>query len=139
MYHIVLNQDLIGFFFSQGGPESSTCFKVDIFCNFECLPNAKFLNYMPISAYPFAMSTEEKKKCMLMLQQKPLTTLKEENENDGTIIPNIFLKMIRKFKNGLPGLDRLRAWGLINAIPGLTSGLALAGNMIANNSMMDFE
>lgn len=127
------------FFFSQGGPEASTCFKVDIFCNFECLPNAKFLNYMPISAYPFAMSSEEKKKCMLMLQQKPLTTLKEEKEDDDTMIPNIFLRMIRKFKNGLPSLDRLRAWGLINAIPGLTSGLALAGNMIANNMMMDFE
>ena len=127
------------FFFSQGGPESATCFKVDIFCNFECLPNAKFLNYMPISAYPFAMSTEEKKKCMLLLQQKPLTTLKEESEDDASIVPNIFLKMIKKFKNGLPSLDRLRAWGLINAIPGLTSGLALAGNMIATNSMMDYE
>jgi len=50
------------FFYSLGAPPSSNCFKVDIYCNFECLPNAKYLNYMPITLNPYIISNEEKKK-----------------------------------------------------------------------------
>lgn len=125
-------------FYCWGGPQSQNCFKIDLFCNFECLPEPSFLNYMPISAYPFMITPEEKKKCIMVIQNKPILKLNEDNEG-GFEVPDIFLKLVNKFKNGLPGFERLRAWGLINAIPGLNSGLALAGNMIAVNSMMDYE
>ena len=45
--------------------------------------------------------------------------------------------MIKKFKNGLPSLDRLKICGIINAIPTLQPGLALTGNMIMNNMLVD--
>lgn len=136
-----VNQQKRGFnwmFYCWGGPQGQNCFKIDLFCNFECLPEPSFLNYMPISAYPFMITPDEKKKCIMVIQNKPILKLNEDNEG-GFEVPDIFLKLVNKFKNGLPGFERLRAWGLINAIPGLSSGLALAGNMIATNSMMDYE
>lgn len=124
-------------FFAQSCPQSSNCFKVDIYLNFECLPAASFLNYMPVTVNPYLISAGNKKKCIMMIQNKPIGKV-EEKEEDGVVVPDIFEKMIYKFKNGLPSFERLAAWGLINAVPGLKSGLALAGNMITTN-MMDFE
>lgn len=124
-------------FWAVGTPANKNCFKIDIFCNFECLPDPAFLNYMPISAYPFMLSPDEKKKFIMLVQSRPILKLNEERD-DIIEVPDLFLKMISKFKNGLPGFDRLRACGLINAIPSLKPGLALAGNMISANAM-DFD
>ena len=49
-----------------GAPPNSSCFKVDIYCNFETLPNAEFLNYMPISLSPSHISPEVKKQSILI-------------------------------------------------------------------------
>ena len=125
------------FFYSLGAPVNSNCFKVDIYCNFECLPNAKYLNYMPITLNPYVISSEEKKRMNLIVQNRPVLKATED-PNDGVQVPSLFNKMIKKFDNGLPGFDKLRAMGLMNAIPGFKSGLALAGTMIGQNSM-DFD
>lgn len=50
------------FFYGLGCPANTNCFKIDIYCNFECLPKAKFLNYMPITLNPYVITNEEKKK-----------------------------------------------------------------------------
>ena len=122
------------FFYATNAPASSNCFKLDIYCNFECLPNAQFLNYMPISLTPFTVSVEEKKKAIVIAQQKPVMKSAEDTyEQVGA--PNLFNKMIKKFDQGLPGFDKLKSYGLMGAIPGLKSGLALAGNMIQANMM----
>ena len=124
-------------FYAQSAPPDSYCFKVDIFCNFECLPQPAFLNYMPISSYPFSVSLEQQKKFILTVQSNPIMKLDEESECDSEV-PDLFIKMIKKFKNGLPSLEKMRAWGIISAVPGLSSGLALAGNMIAENSWNNY-
>jgi len=125
------------FFYTLGAPPSANCFKVDIYCNFECLPNAKYLNYMPITLNPYVLSTEEKKRMNLVVQSKPVLKANEE-AGEGVQIPSLFNKMIKKFDNGLPGFNKLASAGLISAIPGLKPGLTLAGNMIGVNSM-DYE
>lgn len=123
-------------FYASGAPIASNCFKIDIYCNFECLPNASFLNYMPISLTPFTTSPEEKKRAIVIAQNKPIMKA-GENTYDDVATPNLFNKMIKKFDNGLPGFDKLKAYGIMTGIPGLKSGLALAGNMIASNMMID--
>ena len=125
------------FFYSLGAPPSSNCFKVDIYCNFECLPNAKYLNYMPITLNPYIISTEEKKRMNLLVQSKPVLK-SNENNSDGSQIPSIFNKMIKKFDNGLPGFEKLRSYGIMAGIPSLKPGLSLAGAMI-NTEAMDYE
>lgn len=123
-------------FYALGCPPNSNCFKIDIYCNFETIPKAKYLNYMPISINPYSISTEEKKRLILAVQNNPILKGDEEG-GDGILIPSLFMRMMHKFSGGMPGLDRLKSWGLINSVPGLKSGLALAGNMIASN--MDVE
>ena len=86
---------------------------------------------MPITINPYLIPASLKKKCIMMAQSKPIG--KANDENLDCDIPDIFLKLIQKFKDGLPGFERLAAWGIISAIPGLKSGLALANNMIATN------
>lgn len=124
------------FFYSSGATANSPLFKVDIYCNFECLPSARFLNYMPITLNPFYIAPEEKKRIIMFLHHKAIMKC-DEDIFDEVAIPNIFMKMIKKFKNGLPGFDRLRSWGLLNALPGYGPGLALAGNMIQTQMQLD--
>lgn len=123
------------FFWASGAPPKSACFKVDIYCNFECLPTAKFLNYMPVTVNPCYVSTEEKKRWIMFIQSHPIMKGNEQISDEASL-PDIFIKLMRKFKNGLPSFEKLRAWGLIHSIPSLKPGLALAGNMIASNSMV---
>lgn len=124
------------FFWAQGCPAGTACFKADIYCNYECLPNAKFLNYMPISINNVYIPVDKRKEWIMNIQQHPIMKANEDISSE-VGIPNIFVKMIRKFKNGLPGFERLRACGLIGAVPGLKSGLALAGNMIQSQMQID--
>ena len=121
------------FFWASGAP-TGPCFKVDIYCNFECLPTAKFLNYMPITVNPCYVSSEEKKRWIMYLQSHPIMKA-DETIGDENSLPDIFIKLMRKFKNGLPCFEKLRAWGLIQSIPSLKPGLALAGTMLASDAM----
>ena len=117
------------FVYVLGAPPSSACFKVDIYCNFECLPNASFLNYLPLSMNASSISNAEKKNAISVVQKKPIMSTK-----DSTAIvikePSIWDKLKKKFSNSLPGIGKLLSMGLSSMIPGLKSGLALAGTML---------
>ena len=117
------------FVYVLGGPPSSACFKVDIYCNYECLPNATFLNYLPLSMNASSISNVEKKNAITVVQQKPISSIKDSK--DLTITePSIWEKLKKKFSNSLPGIGKLISKGLISMIPSLKPGLALAGNML---------
>lgn len=124
------------FFWCRGGPFNSPCFRVDICLNFECLPSSSFLNYMPVTVSPCFLSLDEKKKAILVVQERCICSPKDENVYEVTV-PSLFIKMMKKFKNGLPGFDRLRACGLIGAIPSLKPGLVLAGSMLQQSMQLD--
>lgn len=50
----------VQFIYVTGGPPSSSVLKVNIFSNFECIPDASFLNYIPTStASPIAIDNEK--------------------------------------------------------------------------------
>lgn len=57
-----------------GAPPTSECFKLDIYLNFETLPNATYLNYMPISPNNSTLSNEDKKNTISLTQQNAITT-----------------------------------------------------------------
>lgn len=83
-----------------GAPPSSACFKVDIYCNFETLPNAEFLNYMPISLSSHRVSPEIKKQSIAIVQQKPITDLKEKTPWYGDIKKGLVSGLKKVFKSG---------------------------------------
>ena len=115
--------------YTLGAPPSSACFKVDIFCNFECLPNAEFLNYLPLSINVDHTTPEQKKEATLIIQKKPIMKISETEVVQNTK-PSIWTKMYNKFKKSLPNIGKLVANGLVSAIPALKPGLALANSMI---------
>ena len=120
------------FIYVLGAPPSSSCFKVDIYCNFECLPNATFLNYLPLSMNADSITNSEKKAAIAIVQKKPIMSTKDQNAI--TISkPSIWEKLKNKFSNALPGIGKLISWGLETMIPGLKPGLALAGTLLSAN------
>lgn len=122
------------FVYVLGAPASSACFKVDIYCNFECLPNAAFLNYLPLTMSPMGISSQEKRKANMIIQQKPVMKSTETSLVKGTVMPSIWDKLKNKFSNKLPGIGKLIAKGIISMIPGLKGGLSLAGTMLESGS-----
>ena len=112
-----------------GAPPSSSCFKVDIYCNFECLPNAEFLNYLPLTLNLDPTTPEEKKEASIIVQGKPVMKI-SETEKVVPAKPSIWRKMVDKFKGNLPGIAKLMAAGLVTAIPQLKPGLAVANAII---------
>ena len=111
-----------------GAPADQACFKLDIYCNFECLPASPFLNYLPLSMSTESISNIEKKNAISIVQQKPIMNIKDNMAL--TTKPSIWEKLKQKFKNSLPGIGKLIGWGLTSMIPGLKPGLALAGTML---------
>ena len=116
--------------YTLGAPPNSACFKVDIYCNFECLPNAEFLNYLPLSINVDSTTQEQKKEATLIIQQKPIMKINETETRTPGNQPSIWRKMYDKFKSSLPSIGKLVAQGLISAIPGYKPGLALAGTIL---------
>ena len=118
------------FIYVLGAPPTSSCFKVDIYCNYECLPNASFLNYLPLSMNADTISNAEKKSIIATVQQKPVMSIKETQALVVPAKPSIWEKLKNKFKDALPGIGKLIKWGITSMIPGLKPGLALAGTML---------
>ena len=117
--------------YTLGAPPSSACFKVDIFCNFECLPNAEFLNYLPLSMNVDHITPEQKKEAQLIVQNKPIMKISESEQGKPGDKPSIWSKMVSKFKNALPGIGKLIGAGLVKAIPALKPGVAIANAMMS--------
>lgn len=112
-----------------GAPVSASCFKVDFYLNFECLPNASFLNYMPITPSCGYVSNQEKKESITIVQNKPVMKSSETITitNDKS---NAWKKLKKAFQGALPSIGKLFAKGLIQAIPYMKPGLAIAGSLI---------
>lgn len=118
------------FVYVLGAPSSTACFKVDIYCNYECLPNASFLNYLPLTMSPMGVSSEEKRRSNLIVQRKPVMKISDSNVVTTSVMPSIWDKMKKKFSGLLPGIGKLIAKGIVSLIPGFKGGLALAGNLL---------
>jgi hypothetical protein len=113
-----------------GAPANNACFKLDMYLNFECLPNASFMNYLPLTLSPMGTSSDEKRKANLIIQQKPIMKSSETNDYSSAPMPSIWTKLKNKFNGYLPSIEKLISKGIINGIPGLKTGLALAGTML---------
>ena len=112
-----------------GAPVSSSCFKMDFYLNFECLPNATFLNYMPITPSCDYVSNQEKKESIVVVQKKPIMKMNEDviiKEKD----EDPWLRLKKAFQGKLPSIKKLIMNGLIKTIPMLKPGIALAGALI---------
>ncbi len=60
----------------QDGVPSSLNYKIDIYCNYECLPDATFLNYIPTSLGDRG-SQMQKEEAIKFVQNSPITTADE--------------------------------------------------------------
>ena len=110
-----------------GAPANQACFKLDIYCNFECLPSSPFLNYLPLSMNTEFASPEIKKKAGVIVQQKPIMKANEEIVTSEP--PSIWQRLKNKFMDSLPGISKLITTGLVSAVPQLQLGTALANTM----------
>lgn len=120
------------FIYVLGAPPNSSCFKLDIYCNYECLPNASFLNYLPLTITPGPISNKDKHDATLYIQKKPIMKISEITPTPK--IPSLWERMIKKFKNNLPGIKKLITNSIVQAIPILKPGLALANSLLALTS-----
>ena len=123
------------FIYTLGAP-NTPCLKLDIYCNYECLPSAKFLNYMPTSISTYGINAKEKKETLDIIQSKPIMKANEvlQVETPGSLGFKGYMKaMAKKFKNGLPPMSKLVNMGLSYLVPKLKPAISLVGTMI--NSM----
>jgi len=115
------------FFYSINAPPNTACFKVDIYCNYECLPNASFLNYLPLSMNAKGISSKEKQKANMIVQQKPVMKANEGVEKVSTsVMPSIWNKMIDKFSGQLPNIASMFGKGILTALSGFKTGIAIS-------------
>lgn len=113
-----------------GAPPSTSCFKIDIYCNFECLPNASFLNYMPITPSCGYVSPQEKKESITIVQNKPVMKSTETITVSKPNKVNAWKKLKKAFQGALPSIGKLFTKGLIKAIPYMKPGLGIAGTLL---------
>jgi hypothetical protein len=119
-----------------GAPPSTSCFKIDYYLNFECLPNASFLNYMPISPPCGHVSSSEKKDSIAIVQQKPIMKSNEEIAVVKKNKINAWKQLKKAFQGALPSIGKLIAKGIISAIPYMKPGLAIAGTLLESASSL---
>ena len=120
------------FIYTLGAPTGS-CLKLDIYCNFECLPSASFLNYMPVSVSTYGLSNQEKKDIIATVQEKPILKAGERIEVQSPSVMGWgpYLKsMAKRFKNSMPSIGKLIGIGLNNIIPKLKPAISVVGTLI---------
>ena len=75
----IFKTGFLQFIYILGGPPSSNILKVDVFLNFECLPDASFLNYIPTSSnYSNIVNKEDMVK---MAQKEAITSESYSRDN----------------------------------------------------------
>ena len=122
------------FIYTLGAPTGS-CLKLDIYCNFECLPSATFLNYMPISVSTYGMSNQEKKDIITTVQEKPILKAGETIEIQSPSVmgwKSYMKNMAKRFKTAMPSIGKLIGIGLNNIIPKLKPALSVVGTLIGS-------
>ena len=123
------------FIYTLNAPQGS-CLKFDIYCNFECLPTAEFLNYMPVSVSSYGISNQDKKEALSIVQEKPIMKSNEvvEVQTPSSMgWKDYMMNMAKRFKTAMPGLGRLAKLGIEYLVPKLKPAIAIAGSLI--NSM----
>ena len=90
------------FVYVLGAPPQSSCFKVDIYCNFETLPNASFLNYIPVSLTNHNVSPNVKKQSIAIVQKQPITDLETQHKWYGNTKGKLFDGLKKIWKTGIP-------------------------------------
>ena len=115
------------FIYSINAPPETACFKVDIYCNYECLPNASFLNYLPLSMNAKGISSKEKQKANMIVQQKPVMKANEGTDKMAMNgMPSIWEKLKNKFSGKLPGIAMMFGKGILSALSGWKTGIAIS-------------
>lgn len=61
-------------FFVEGAPRSKFCLKMELFCNFECLPTAESMQYMPTSNDSLYDLHEDMNLAITSIRNKPIST-----------------------------------------------------------------
>lgn len=56
----------------------SPCFRMDTYCNFECLPNPQYQNCLPITISNEHVSKKEEKEAIIYIQKKPIFKFNEK-------------------------------------------------------------
>ena len=107
-----------------GGVPSSASYKVDIYVNYECLAEASFLHYIPVSCSP---SGEDRQVAVQNVQKRPIT---DENEFRGKPKNSFWAQVKNSFGKYLPGVAQL-AGLIIPQAKGL--GLAVGAMNLLNN------
>ena len=129
--------------YSINAPPNTACFKVDIYCNYECLPNSSFLNYLPLSMNAKGISSKEKAKANLIVQQKPVMKANEGLDVVKTgVMPSIWHKFKSAFSGKLPSMARMFGKGILTALSGWKTGIALSnalGSYMGHGNIMDME
>jgi hypothetical protein len=64
------------YFFTEGGTPS-TKYKVDLYCNFECLPNLDKFNYLSYNINNMNITNNEKQEIINIIQNKPINKIKD--------------------------------------------------------------
>ena len=138
-YAIELNPDQFksgfNFFIYTLGAPTGSCLKLDIYCNFECLPSATFLNYMPVSVSTYGLSNQDKKDILSTIQQKPILKAGEtlEVQSPTNMGWQPYLKnMAKRFKTALPSIGKLVGLGLNTIIPKLKPAISVVGTLIGS-------
>lgn len=100
----------------QQAPPSTTPFKIDVYFNFECLPDVTFLNYIPTSIC--SASTSMKDVAVREAQKRAVTTEEGyQQSSDKEIKGNFWKGLIGKFGQYLPSVYQLAS----NVLPQLKS------------------
>lgn len=96
-----LNNSKDGFMFLiyiQNAPPSTASFKIDLFFNYECLPDVRFLNYIPTSISNVSPVTKDE--AYKIVKQNPIT--KEADNQQIAKKGDVIGGMIDKFGEYLP-------------------------------------
>lgn len=62
-------------FYVQNGSKKNSSYRVDLYCNFECLPTAKMMDYCPINACNCSMGQKEKKTIIDKIKENSIQKL----------------------------------------------------------------
>lgn len=116
-----------------GAPPSSSCFKVDIYCNYECLPNAEFLNYMPISMSPSVISPSDKAYAIKQTQNRAIQKANSESERiEPKKSKSVWQSLKDSFNGGLlPSIGKMVMSGIIDSVPAFKIASSLVGGALS--------
>lgn len=94
------------FFYVSGAPPNAGSFKLDIYINYECLPNAEFLNYMPVSESAKLLDPSTKHEAVKYAQNNSITSAKDYNSKKLNM--SIFDRIKNAIGRFLPSIDTIR-------------------------------